>query len=49
MVVEHQRVLQQELRERERAAGISGQQHSLCQSRRGAQVDRLAVVHGRRL
>ena len=43
MVVEHQRLLQQRLRERERAPGVAGQQHPLGQRRGRAQVDRLGV------
>ena len=40
VVVEHQRLLQQRLGQRERATGVAGQQHALGQRRRRAQVDR---------
>ena len=43
VVVEHQGLLEQHLRERERAPGIAGQQHPLGQRRGRAQVDRLGV------
>ncbi len=40
MVVEHARLCDQDLRERERAPGIARQQHALGQRGGGAQVDR---------
>ena len=49
MVVEHQRVLQQKLRQRQRPARVARQQRALGQRRRRAQVDRLAVGRGDRL
>ena len=43
VVVEHQRLLQQRLRECQRAPGVAGQEDALGQRRGGAQVDRLGV------
>ena len=47
-VVEHQRLLEQRLRDRERAVGVAGQQHALGERGGGAQVDGRALGHGPR-
>ena len=46
VVVEHARLLEQRLRQHQRAAGVAGQQHALGELRCGAQVDGLAVRQG---
>jgi hypothetical protein len=43
VVVEHQRLDEQRLRERQGAPGVAGQQHPLGQRRGGVQVDRLGI------
>jgi hypothetical protein len=49
MVVEHQRIVEQRLGERECAPRITGQEHALGQRGGGSQVDGLASGHRRRL
>ena len=49
VVVEHARLDEQRLRQRERAPGIAGQQHALGERRGRVQVDGVAVRHRRRL
>src|SRR5438093_5016925 len=46
VVVEHARLVQQRLREQQRAAGVAGQQHARRERGGGAQMD--GPGHGRR-